>query len=180
MIVNNGNDLGEALTMFHRIPEGKCSTKGEPVCSLLGLAANDEQLRAQGRVGQGVAAMALGKQLRVVSASYLEGEQDKAMDLTSLVIVTESGLAKKVLISEYSQKGWATAGVVSTDLQQKDHILLTMLADRDKTLLVIWSGENGEMGKVWLFSKRLETRGVSMSLFHGRKQDNNKRYVCQR
>lgn len=210
----------------HRIPEGKRSTKGEPVRSLLGLAPNeevvailpveaydedrylvtfsvygkvkksplseyktidvdgaqdmklangdrvvtalishgrgeyfvtadnaqtlrfsDEQLRAQGRVGQGVAAMALGKQSTVVSASYLDGEQDKALDLTSLLIVTESGLTKKVLISEYPQKGRATAGVVSTDLQQKDHILLTMLVDRDETLLVIWSGENGEKGE---------------------------------
>ncbi|HEY4034896.1 MAG TPA: DNA gyrase subunit A [Ktedonobacteraceae bacterium] len=210
----------------HRIPEGKRSTKGEPVRSLLGLAANeevvtilpvdaydedrylvafsaygkvkksplseyktidvdgapdmklangdrivtalisqgrgeyfvtaenaqtlrfsDEQLRAQGRVGQGVAAMALGKQSTVVSASYLDGEQDKARDLTSLLIVTPSGQAKKVLISEYPQKGRATAGVVSTDLQQKDHILLTMLVDRDETLLVTWSGENGEKGE---------------------------------
>ena len=221
----------------HRIPEGKRSTKGEPVRSLLGLAANeevvtilpvdaydedrylvafsaygkvkksplseyktidvdgapdmklangdrivtalisqgrgeyfvtaenaqtlrfsDEQLRAQGRVGQGVAAMALGKQSTVVSASYLDGEQDKARDLTSLLIVTQSGLAKKVLIGEYPQKGRATAGVVSTDLQQKDHILLTMLVDRDETLLVTWSGENGEKGEHATVIKTIELK----------------------
>ena len=111
------------------------------------LRFSDEQLRAQGRVGQGVAAMALGKQSTVVSASYLDGEQDKARDLTSLLIVTESGQTKKVLISEYPQKGRATAGVVSTDLLQKDHILLTMLVDRNETLLVTWSGEKGEKGE---------------------------------
>ena len=210
----------------HRIPEGKRSTKGEPVRSLLGLAPNeevvtilpvdaydedrylvtfsaygkvkksplseyktidvdgaqdmkladgdrivtalishgrgeyfvtadnaqtlrfsDEQLRAQGRVGQGVAAMALGKQSTVVGASYLDGELDKAMDLTSLLVVTESGLGKKVLIGEYPQKGRATAGVVSTDLQENDHILLTTLVNRDEALLVTWSGENGEKGE---------------------------------
>jgi DNA gyrase subunit A len=69
------------------------------------------------------------------------------MDLTSLLIVTESGLSKKVLIGEYPQKGRATAGVVSTDLQEKDRILLTMLVNRDETLLVTWSGENGERGE---------------------------------
>jgi len=210
----------------HRIPEGKRSTKGEPVRSLLGLAPDeevvtilpiesydenryvvtfsaygkvkksplseyktidvdgaqdmklangdrivmalishgrgeyfvtadnaqtlrfsDEQLRAQGRVGQGVAVMALGKGATVVSASYLDSEAGKAMDLTSLLVVTESGLGKKVLISEYPQKGRATAGIVSTDLQEKDRILLTMLVNRDETLLVIWSGENGEKGE---------------------------------
>ncbi len=91
--------------------------------------------------------MALGKGATVVSASYLDSEAGKAMDLTSLLVVTESGLGKKVLISEYPQKGRATAGIVSTDLQEKDRILLTMLVNRDETLLVIWSGENGEKGE---------------------------------
>ena len=105
------------------------------------LRFSDEQLRAQGRVGQGVATMALGKGTTVVSASYLDG---KAMDLTSLLVVTRSGLGKKVSISEYPQKGRATAGVVSSDLQEKDRVLLTMLLHEDDTLLVTWSGEKGE------------------------------------
>jgi DNA gyrase subunit A len=111
------------------------------------LRFSDEQLRAQGRVGQGVAAMALGKGVAVVSASYLNGESGKAKDLTSLLVVTESGLGKKVLISEFPQKGRATVGVVSSDLQEKDRILLTMLLHENEILLVIWSGENGEKGE---------------------------------
>ena len=236
----------------HRIPEGKRSTKGEPVRSLLGLAPDeevvtilpiesydedrylvtfsaygkvkksplseyktidvdgaqdmklangdrivtalishgrgeyfvtadngqtlrfsDEQLRAQGRVGQGVAAMALGKGATVVSASYLDGEQAEATDLTSLLVVTRSSLGKKVLISEYPQKGRATAGVVSSDLQEKDHILLTILLHEDDTLLVTWSGENGEKGEHATVIKATELKAFpharkGVPIVHGR------------
>lgn len=111
------------------------------------LRFSDEQLRAQGRVGQGVAAIALGKGASVVSASYLDSEQAEATGSINLLVVTRSGLGKKVPISEYPQKGRGTAGVVSSDLQDKDHILLTMLVNEDDTLLVSWSGENGEKGE---------------------------------
>jgi len=122
------------------------------------LRFSDEQLRAQGRVGQGVAAMALGKGATVVSASYLDSEQAEATDLTSLLVVTRSSLGKKVLISEYPQKGRATAGVVSSDLQEKDHILLTMLIHEDDALLLIWSGENGEKGEHAMVIKATELK----------------------
>ncbi|HZR39244.1 MAG TPA: DNA gyrase subunit A, partial [Ktedonobacteraceae bacterium] len=111
------------------------------------LRFSDEQLRAQGRVGQGVAAMALGKGATIVSASYLDSEQAEMTELTSLLVVTEQGLAKKVLANQYPQKGRATAGVVTTELLNQDRILLTMLINDDTHLLVIWSGENGEKGE---------------------------------
>lgn len=223
----------------HRIPEGKRSTKGEPVRSLLGLAPDeevvtilpvdaygedrylvtfsaygkvkksplseyktididgaqdmklangdrvvtalisqgrgeyfvtadnaqtlrfsDEQLRTQGRVGQGVAAMALGKDATVVSASYLDNEQVEAADQKSLLVVTRNGLGKKVPIGEYPQKGRATAGVVSSDLSEKDRILLTMLIREDDTLLVIWSGGNGEKGEHATVIKATELKAL--------------------
>ena len=111
------------------------------------LRFSDEQLRAQGRVGQGVAAMALGKGATIVSASYLDSEQAEMTELTSLLVVTEQGLAKKVLANQYPQKGRATAGVVTTELLNQDRILLTMLINEDTHLLVTWSGENGEKGE---------------------------------
>ncbi len=106
------------------------------------LRFSDEGLRAQGRVGQGVAAMALGQGASVVSASYLDGEE--AADLLNLFVVTESGLGKKVPVSQYPQKGRATAGVVTTELLDKDRVLLTTLINEEDILLMIWNGENGE------------------------------------
>jgi DNA gyrase subunit A len=106
------------------------------------LRFSDESLRAQGRVGQGVAAMALAQGASVVSASYLDGEE--ATELLSLFIVTESGLGKKVPVSQYPQKGRATAGVLTTELPDKDRVLLTMLMNEEDTLLVTWNGENSE------------------------------------
>ncbi|GCE13180.1 DNA gyrase/topoisomerase IV subunit A [Tengunoibacter tsumagoiensis] len=106
------------------------------------LRFSDEQLRAQGRVGQGVAAMALGKGATVVSASYLDSERGESMDLTSLLIVTQSGLAKKVPVGQYPQKGRATTGVVSTELSDDDQILLAMFVQEDQYLLISW--KNGK------------------------------------
>lgn len=106
------------------------------------LRFSDDGLRSQGRVGQGVAAMALAQGASVVSASYLDSEE--STDLLSLLVVTESGLGKKVPVDQYPQKGRATAGVVTTELLGKDRVLLTMLINEEDTLLVIWNGENSE------------------------------------
>ena len=64
------------------------------------LRFSDETLRAQGRVGQGVAAIALGKGASVVSASVLPAQQE---GLVSLLVATDSALVKKVPISQYPQ-----------------------------------------------------------------------------
>ena len=86
--------------------------------------------------------MALAQGASVVSASYLDSEE--STDLLSLLVVTESGLGKKVPVDQYPQKGRATAGVVTTELLGKDRVLLTMLINEEDTLLVIWNGKNSE------------------------------------
>src|SRR5207248_3181974 len=56
------------------------------------LRFSDEGLRAQGRVGQGVAAIALTPGARVVSALYLDGEvQNTIQTPLSLFVLTETG-----------------------------------------------------------------------------------------
>lgn len=113
------------------------------------LRFSDETLRVQGRVGQGVAAIALGKGASVVGASYLDNEfVDASMNFASLLVVTEQGIGKKVPIGQYPQKGRATAGVVTTDLTARDRVLLTMLIQESDTLLVIGPGANGEKGEL--------------------------------
>jgi DNA gyrase subunit A len=104
------------------------------------LRFSDEVLRAQGRVGQGVAAIALGKGATVVSAAYLDGAQE---GLTSLLVVTDSNLVKKVPMGQYPQKGRATAGVVTTELAGKERIFLTMPVVEEDYLLFTASSANG-------------------------------------
>lgn len=109
------------------------------------LRFSDEVLRAQGRVGQGVAAMALGQNAYVVSAVYLDNELATSTgNFLSLLVVTEQGLGKKVPLGQYPQKGRATAGVVTTDLAQQDHILVATIVSEEDTVLVAWNGDSGE------------------------------------
>ncbi len=109
------------------------------------LRFSDENLRTQGRLGQGVAAMALSKDAVVVSASYLDSEQkDKNLGGANLLVVTVGGMAKKVPLSQYPQKGRATGGVTTIELRPNDLVLLTMLIRDTDTLLFTWSGEKGD------------------------------------
>jgi DNA gyrase subunit A len=111
------------------------------------LRFSDEGLRAQGRVGQGVAAMALGPGAKVVSAAYLDNEEQNTLgDPLSLFVVTESGLGKKVPLSQYPQKGRATAGVITTELVGKDRVLQAIIVHENEHFLLIWTneGSNGE------------------------------------
>jgi len=108
------------------------------------LRFSDEVLRAQGRVGQGVAAMALANGAQVVSASYLDQDEQNTMnDPLSLFVVTESGLGKKVPLSQYPQKGRATGGVMTTELVDKDKVLSAMILHEREHVLLIWNGGEG-------------------------------------
>ncbi|HYL43835.1 MAG TPA: DNA gyrase subunit A [Ktedonobacteraceae bacterium] len=113
------------------------------------LRFSDDALRAQGRVGQGVASMALGQNAHIVSASYLDSElATSASNFLSLLVITESGLGKKVPVSQYPQKGRATAGVVTTELLGRDQVLQTTIINEDDTLLITWNGDGGEQVSV--------------------------------
>ena len=109
------------------------------------LRFNDDALRAQGRVGQGVAAIAFVPNAQVVSASYLDSEFAASTgNFLSLLVVTESGLGKKVPLSQFPPKGRATAGVVTTELTEQDRVLLTMIISEQDHLLLTWKNEEGE------------------------------------
>jgi DNA gyrase subunit A len=112
------------------------------------LRFSDEGLRAQGRVGQGVAAMALAPGAQVVSASYLDGDllADTSNPL-NLFVITENGLGKKVPLDQYPQKGRATGGVITTELTGNDCVLLTLIAGEQDHLLLTWLSEGSEQAK---------------------------------
>src|SRR5437660_607519 len=109
------------------------------------LRFSDEVLRAQGRVGQGVAAIALGQNAQVVSFSYLDSGQAASTDnFLSLLVITEDGLGKKVPLSQYPQKGRATAGVITTELVGKDKVISATFINEHAHFLLITNGEGSE------------------------------------
>jgi DNA gyrase subunit A len=113
------------------------------------LRFSDENLRAQGRVGQGVACIALAPNAKVVSASYLDGEEENtASNPLSLFVLTESGLAKKVPLAQYPAKGRATGGVVTTELVGKDKVLSAIIVNERQHFLIITNGEGSELANV--------------------------------
>jgi DNA gyrase subunit A len=132
------------------------------------LRFGDEVLRAQGRVGQGVAAMALGPGAKVVSAMYLDQDEQNTMsDPLSLFVVTESGLGKKVPLGQYPQKGRATSGVITTELVDKDKVFLTMIVHENDHVLLLWNGGESSEQVTALKASNLKTfmrarRGVPL------------------
>ncbi len=109
------------------------------------LRVSDETIRAQGRVGQGVAAIALGPKAAVVSAVYLDSELQSTVSVPiSLLVVTQHGFVKKVLLPDYPQKGRATSGVVTTDLGDDDRILQAIIVTERDHFLFTWSSPNGD------------------------------------
>ena len=112
------------------------------------LRFSDEGLRAQGRVGQGVAAITLASGAQVVSASYLDGDLlAGAAAPLSLFVITGNGLAKKVPLDQYPQKGRATSGVITTELIGDDRVLLSLIVGEQDHLLLTWRDAGGEQAK---------------------------------
>lgn len=111
----------------------------------LTLRFSDEQLRAQGRSGQGMAAIALGRDATtVIGAVYVDEQERSSHELLSLLVVTASGLGKKVPLDQYPLKSRATVGIPSLELQPEDQVLPPQLVGEEETLLVIWHAEKGE------------------------------------
>lgn len=138
------------------------------------LRFSDEVLRAQGRVGQGMAAMALGARAEVVSAAYLDSElQNTISDPLRLLVVTRSGCVKKVLLPEYPQRGRATAGVITTELMGDDRVFQASIISERDHFLFIWSGESGDQVQALKASelKTFPPRARGIALVRGKMLD---------
>jgi DNA gyrase subunit A len=135
------------------------------------LRFSDEGLRAQGRIGQGVAAITLAPGARVVSASYLDGDLlANTTNPLSLFVITGNGLAKKVPLDQYPQKGRATSGVITTELIGDDRVLLSLIVGERDHLLLTWRDESGEQAKALkvVDLKALPRARRGMPLLNGR------------
>ncbi len=112
------------------------------------LRFSDEGLRAQGRVGQGVAAITLAPGAQVVSTSYLDGALlANSTGPLSLFVITGNGLVKKVPLDQYPQKGRATSGVITTELIGDDRVLLSLIVSEQDHLILTWRDAGGEQTK---------------------------------
>ena len=95
------------------------------------LRFDDADLRASGRVGQGVQAVGLSKGAQVVAA-FEVGADDRRY----LASISAAGFAKKTSLSEYPVKGRATGGVQAMGLGPKDALAGVALTDARDQLLV--------------------------------------------
>src|SRR5947209_4370803 len=78
------------------------------------LRFSDADLRAAGRVGQGVQAIGLSGSARVVGADWVDEDDDR-----TLWVASSNGFVKRSPLAEYPRKGRATGGVATMQLTPK-------------------------------------------------------------
>jgi DNA gyrase subunit A len=108
----------------------------------------DSDLRPTGRVGQGVAAIALGSGAKtpVVAADWIATADDR-----TLWVASSNGFVKRSALSEYPRKGRATGGVATMQLAPKTTVIgAAVISPGEDVLLVSSSGRTGRITTVEL------------------------------
>jgi DNA gyrase subunit A len=97
----------------------------------------DAELRATGRVGQGVQAISLAAGARVVGADWVAEDDDRL-----LWVATTAGWAKRSPLAEYPRKGRASAGVATIQLPARTAVAgAAVVSSGEDLLLVSGSGK---------------------------------------
>src|SRR5579859_5173829 len=100
------------------------------------LRFSDGDLRAAGRVGQGVQAISLSGNAGVVGADWVGDEDDRALWVASV-----NGFVKATLMAEYPRKGRATGGVATMQLAPKTALIgAAVVGPAEDALLIAESG----------------------------------------
>jgi len=107
------------------------------------LRFGDADLRATGRVGQGVQAISLAHGAHVVGADWVSDADDRA-----LWVASNNGQAKRSPLREYPRKGRATGGVATMQFGGPKVSLVgaAVLGPGDDALLVSNSGRAARLG----------------------------------
>jgi DNA gyrase subunit A len=101
------------------------------------LRFSDEDLRAAGRVGQGVQAMNLAAGARVVAAAAVHPDDRRAV-----LLVSSDGFGKRTRLSEFPLKGRATGGVESMVLARGATLAGAAVVDpNDQAVLTSFGGQ---------------------------------------
>jgi DNA gyrase subunit A len=105
------------------------------------LRFSDSDLRAAGRVGQGVQAIGLSGSAAVVGADWVAEEDERA-----LWVASSNGFVKRSLLTDYPRKGRATGGVATMQLTPKTTIVgAAALGQSDDALLIAQSGRTSRV-----------------------------------
>jgi DNA gyrase subunit A len=96
------------------------------------LRFSDADLRAAGRVGQGVQAISLARGASVVGADWISDSDDR-----SLWVASSTGFVKRSLVAEYPRKGRATGGVATMQLAPKTSIVGAFVGGAEEDALLI-------------------------------------------
>jgi len=100
------------------------------------LRFSDTDLRAAGRVGQGVQAIGLSGAAAVVGADWISSDDDRA-----LWVASGTGFVKRTPLAEYPRKGRATGGVATMQLMPKTVLVgAAVLGASEDALLIAQSG----------------------------------------
>jgi len=105
------------------------------------LRFSDADLRAAGRVGQGVQAISLARGASVIGADWI-GEDDERM----LWVASSNGFLKRSPLGEYPRKGRATGGVATMQLAPKTTIVSAAVLEPSEDALLVTQG--GRTGRV--------------------------------
>lgn len=105
------------------------------------LRFSDGDLRAAGRVGQGVQAIGLSGSANVVGADWAAEDDER-----SLWVASTNGFVKRSLLSEYPRKGRATGGVATMQFAPKTTLVgAAVLAANEDALLIAQSGRTARI-----------------------------------
>jgi len=105
------------------------------------LRFSDGDLRAAGRVGQGVQGISLSGNASVVGADWVSTDDERA-----LWVASSSGFVKRSLLTDYPRKGRATGGVATMQLMPKTSLVgAAVLGESEDALLIAQSGRTARL-----------------------------------
>jgi DNA gyrase subunit A len=100
------------------------------------LRFTDGDLRAAGRVGQGVQAISLSGSAAVVGADWVSADDER-----TLWVASSAGFVKRSPLADYPRKGRATGGVATMQLVPKTALVsAAVLGESEDALLIAQSG----------------------------------------
>jgi DNA gyrase subunit A len=105
------------------------------------LRFSDGDLRAAGRVGQGVQAISLAGNASVVGADWVSEDDERL-----LWVASTSGFVKRSPLGEYPRKGRATGGVATMQLAPKTSLVGGAVLDASEDVILI--AQSGRITRV--------------------------------
>jgi DNA gyrase subunit A len=101
----------------------------------------DADVRAAGRVGQGVQAIGLSAGATVVGADWILEDDDRA-----LWVASSNGFLKRSLLTDYPRKGRATGGVATMQLSPKTALVAAAVVSAGEDALLV--AHNGSTARI--------------------------------